>query len=248
MLGRSTREALTEEGQMSATTAAAKAPRRRLAQASLVDRVTDELHRALLNGDIQPGSSLSIVELCTQFGVSHIPVREALRRLESEGLLVLRPGRSAMVMPLSAEDLSGSYRLRRLIEGDLAARAGREITDASLTVAAAALDDCVRTDVEPAALAGAHHAFHAAMLADVMGIADRRVLDVLWRSGDRYLHLLVTPDGAAPGMEPRVDEHRRLLELAQRRDGAGLARAWIAHLGSAEAALLSALEARSSAF
>ena len=59
------------------------------------------------------------MELCEQFDVSHIPVREALRRLESEGLVSLRPGRSALVASLSAEDLADIYRLRKLIEGDL---------------------------------------------------------------------------------------------------------------------------------
>ena len=73
-------------------------PVRPIAHQSLVDRVTDELHRAILNGDIQPGSAVSIVELCEQFDVSHIPVREALRRLESEGLVSLRPGRSALAL------------------------------------------------------------------------------------------------------------------------------------------------------
>ena len=87
------------------------APVRPIAHQSLVDRVTDELHRAILNGDIQPGSAVSIVELCEQFDVSHIPVREALRRLESEGLVSLRPGRSALVASLSPDDLADIYRL-----------------------------------------------------------------------------------------------------------------------------------------
>ena len=87
--------------------ASATASVRPIAHLSLVDRVTDELHRAILNGDIAPGSAVSIVDLCEQFAVSHIPVREALRRLESEGLLSLRPGRSALVASLSVEDLVG---------------------------------------------------------------------------------------------------------------------------------------------
>ena len=109
--------------------------------------------------------------------VSHIPVREALRRLESEGLLSLRPGRSALVASLSVEDLSGIYRLRKLIEGDLAERATATMTEERLAGAKQALDEYAEIEREPASLAAAHHAFHAAMLDDVTGSADRRVLE-----------------------------------------------------------------------
>lgn len=222
-----------------------KRPVRQIEHQSLVDRVTDELHRAILNGDIAPGASVSIVELCQQFGVSHIPVREALRRLESEGVLSLRPGRSALVAPLSTEDLAGIYRLRKLIEGELVERAGTEISDESLAEATRALEEYARIEREPAALARAHHAFHAAMLADVVGIADRRVLEMLWKSSDRYLHLLMDGlDHGPESTESRIQEHRDLLDLAEQRDAAGLVASWIAHLESSETALLAVLARR----
>lgn len=228
-----------------ATTAPARKPVRQIEHQSLVDRVTDELHRAILNGDIAPGSSVSIVELCQQFGVSHIPVREALRRLESEGVLSLRPGRSALVAPLTTDDLAGIYRLRKLIEGELVERAGTQISAESLAAAHRALEEYARIEREPAALARAHHAFHAAMLADVMGVADHRVLAMLWKSSDRYLHLLMDGlDHTPERTEGRIREHRELLELAEKGDTAGLVASWIAHLDSSEKALLSVLAQR----
>src|SRR6187431_2140423 len=190
-------------------------PVRPIAHQSLVDRVTDELHRAILNGDIQPGSAVSIVELCEQFDVSHIPVREALRRLESEGLVSLRPGRSALVASLSPEDLADIYRLRRVIEGDLTLRAMAQMTDERLDQAQVALDEYAEIEREPSALAAAHHAFHAAILDDVTGAVDRRVLEILWHSADRYLHLLMDNlDRAPETTEARISEHRALLDLA----------------------------------
>jgi DNA-binding GntR family transcriptional regulator len=215
---------------------------RPIAHLSLVDRVTDELHRAILNGDIAPGAAVSIVELCDQFAVSHIPVREALRRLESEGLLSLRPGRSALVASLSAEDLSGIYRLRKLIEGDLALRVPEAITEDTLAETKQALAEYAEIEREPAALAGAHHAFHAAMLADVVGPADLRVLAMLWKSSDRYLHLLIHDlDSGPEATSRRIGEHQHLLDLATGGSGEDLAAAWLAHLDSSETALLSAL-------
>lgn len=224
------------------------APVRPIAHLSLVDRVTDELHRSILNGDIRPGSAVSIVELCEQFDVSHIPVREALRRLESEGLVSLRPGRSALVAALSAEDLADIYRLRKLIEGDLAIRAMAEMDEERLALAEEALEDYAHVEREPAALADAHHAFHTAILDGVMGAADRRVLDILWHSADRYLHLLMDGlDRDPETTEERIDEHRMLLDLARAGKGEDLREAWVKHLDNSEVALASALARRDSA-
>jgi len=209
----------------------------------LVDRVTDELHRAILNGDIRPGAAVSIVELCEQFDVSHIPVREALRRLESEGLVSLRPGRSALVASLSPEDLSGIYRLRKIIEGDLVLRAMDDLHPDRIEAAQVALDEYAEIEREPATLAAAHHAFHAAILDDVTGGADRRVLEILWHSADRYLHLLMDNlDNAPETTEARIDEHRALLDLARDGKAQELRDAWIEHLESSETALMAALE------
>lgn len=215
---------------------------RPIAHLSLVDRVTDELHRAILNGDIAPGSAVSIVDLCEQFAVSHIPVREALRRLESEGLLSLRPGRSALVASLSVEDLSGIYRLRKLIEGDLAERIVGNLSEETLTETKQALEEYAEVEREPASLAAAHHAFHAAMLADVAGSADMRVLQTLWKSSDRYLHLLMSDiDNSPEAREGRIEEHQKILDIAETGDGKALRKAWVDHLESSEKALLAAL-------
>ncbi len=218
---------------------------RPIAHQSLVDRVTDELHRAILNGDIAPGSAVSIVELCEQFAVSHIPVREALRRLESEGVISLRPGRSALVASLSAEDLTNIYELRKLIEGEMTLRAAAAMTEERLADAERALAEYVEIVREPAALAAKHHAFHTAMLEDVLGNADRRVLELLWKSSDRYLHLLMhNLDREPQTQQSRIDEHRELLRLAREGDAEALKAAWIAHLDSTQQAMLRALAAR----
>jgi DNA-binding GntR family transcriptional regulator len=229
---------------MSRRTSQAKGVRP-IAHHSLVDRVTDELHRAILNGDLAPGSTVSIVDLCERFDISHIPVREALRRLESEGVIELRPGRSALVATVTSEELANIYHLRKLIEGDLCERAGRSMTEERLKHAEEALDEYVGIEREPAALAAKHHAFHEAMLLDVIGPADSNVLRVLWKASDRYLHLLMENlDHAPETQQGRIDEHRLLLDLARDGKVEELRAAWIAHLDSTESALLEALAVR----
>src|SRR5262245_50436289 len=66
---------------------------------SVVEQVMTELRRSILSGALAPGRELSLRELAEMLQVSIIPVREALRSLESEGLVVTRPGRSARVAP-----------------------------------------------------------------------------------------------------------------------------------------------------
>ena len=83
---------------------------------SVVEQVMTELRRSILSGALEPGREFSLRELAEMLHVSIIPVREALRGLESEGLVVTRPGRSALVAPLDLDELQGIYRLRRLLE------------------------------------------------------------------------------------------------------------------------------------
>lgn len=221
---------------------------RPIAHLSIVDRVTDELHRAILNGDIAPSSTVSIVDLCEQFAVSHIPVREALRRLESEGLISLRPGRSALVAALSIEDLSGTYRLRKLIEGDLAERTADQVSEETLADAGKALATLSTVEHEPASFAAELHAFYAALLTGVAGAADLRVLGTLWMASDRYLHLaLRDPNDGHWADSMGITELMALLCSSPRLDGIVLRNAWLAHLDASEQTLLGALAGSSHA-
>src|SRR5208282_889332 len=72
---------------------------RTLEPTSVVDQVSGEIRRSILSGALRPGQQFSLREIASQLGVSFIPVREALRQLEAQGLVVTRPGRSASVAP-----------------------------------------------------------------------------------------------------------------------------------------------------
>src|SRR5919204_3032025 len=106
---------------------------------SLVDNVTERLRSALLTGDIQPGERIRVTALEKRFGVSHIPIREAIRRLETEGLVVTLPQRTAVAAGVDLADLEGLYDLRRMIEGEVAERAVERMTPEALEKLRAAL-------------------------------------------------------------------------------------------------------------
>src|SRR4051794_29414515 len=112
--------------------ASSEATVRPIESRSVVEQVTAELRRSILSGALSPGHEFSLREIATQLNVSFIPVREALRSLEAEGLVVTRPGRSALVTPLDLNDLHAIYRLRHELEPNIAARACQMLSDTEL--------------------------------------------------------------------------------------------------------------------
>jgi DNA-binding GntR family transcriptional regulator len=92
-----------------------------------VDRVYTRLRADILGGVHPPGARLGEAELAEQTGSSRTPVREALRRLEVEGLVEVLPHRGARVPDWTPEDLEEIYDLRMLLEGAAARRAATRI-------------------------------------------------------------------------------------------------------------------------
>jgi len=87
------------------------------------DLIADTLRDEILRGAIAPGAPLRQEELASRFGVSRLPVRDALVRLESQGLVEVFPNRGAFVLSLSADEVREIYDLRILLEGDAIERA-----------------------------------------------------------------------------------------------------------------------------
>jgi DNA-binding GntR family transcriptional regulator len=155
---------------------------------SVVDQVMTELRRSILAGDLAPGREFSLREMAEMLQVSIIPVREALRSLESQGLVHLQPGRSAIVAPLDLDELHSIYRLRRRLEPEIAQRSCRLLPDSELDRLehAAAEFGELRTMND---IYEAHHAWHLALLAPAATAWDIRVLLTLWRAAERYIRI-----------------------------------------------------------
>jgi DNA-binding GntR family transcriptional regulator len=79
-------------------------------------KVTRVLREAILRGDIAPGARLIQEELASSLGVSRMPIREALRKLEMEGLISIEPHRGAVVKSFNVEDIEEIYSLRAQFE------------------------------------------------------------------------------------------------------------------------------------
>jgi len=187
---------------------------RPIAQRSLVELVLDEIRRSILDRTLVPGASFSIAELSQRLGVSHIPVREALRRLEADGLVELRHGRSARVAPMTRDDLVEISRLRLTIESDAMARAVDLYTEEDL----AALEQAwsallIRPNEHADELFVRHRAFHE-LLVRPAGNWNRRLLEMLWRASERYIALLILERDLSESPESLRELHHALLEAA----------------------------------
>lgn len=79
-------------------------------------RVTESIRQLILNGELPPGSRIRQEDLAERFGTSRIPVREALRRLESEGLVLLVPNSSAWVAKIDMAECIEVYKIRERVE------------------------------------------------------------------------------------------------------------------------------------
>jgi DNA-binding GntR family transcriptional regulator len=95
-------------------------------------RVADVLAHRILSGDLKPGDRIKQDELAVELGMSRIPVRDALRILETRGLVSLKANTGARVRELTLKDLDISYRIRELIEPLLLADSLPNLTDADI--------------------------------------------------------------------------------------------------------------------
>jgi DNA-binding GntR family transcriptional regulator len=92
------------------------------------EAAADELRRRILDGEFPEGFQLRQDALAAEFGISRIPIREALVQLEAEGLVKSHPHRGAVVSALSAAEIEELYELRALLEPRLLARSAPRLT------------------------------------------------------------------------------------------------------------------------
>ena len=99
---------------------------------TLAAKITATLREGIVSGEIVPGAKLSEPKLSEQFNTSRGPVREAIRRLESLGLVRHVPHEGVRVITLTAEEIIEVYHVREALEGKAAALAARNMTDEKL--------------------------------------------------------------------------------------------------------------------
>jgi DNA-binding GntR family transcriptional regulator len=205
-------------------------------------RITDGLRARIINGELETGAGLSEVALAAEYGVSRTPVREALKQLQTEGLVEIRARVGTFVSTPSRSDMVELFQMKEILEG-AAARlfAGRGPTPEldALKVNVARSDEAVaRGDVDGyAALVGEFHDLI------VKGSDNRKLLThyTLLMNQLAYPRLVAT-SLSRPGRLVESDaEHRHVLELIEAKDQSTAERLMREHVRASQEALLGKL-------
>ena len=209
---------------------------------STAEVVTNQLRRELLDGTINPGSRIMPKDLAERFSVSVVPVREALRRLEAEELIVTSPQRATYAADIGLEDLAGVYELRRILEVELAGRAAELSREEDYRRCREALSRLIESEPYTPKFFQAHRDFHWQLLAPAATDVARRVLERLWQSVDRYVALAARrlPEfSTADRLDSFYSEHQMLAVVFEAGDPGVSRHSLTAHLTSTEEMLKS---------
>lgn len=188
--------------------------------------VADALRAAIVDGTLAPGTPLRQDAIARHFSVSAIPVREALRQLESEGWAKVEVHKGATVAPLSADEAREIYEIRSALESLALGLAIPRHTAASLREVAR-LCKAAAGEPDPSLYVARNEAFHMNLYAPAARPQLCEMIANLHRRGERYLRLKF----GFPEYKGESDhEHEVLLDAVLRRDVAAAQALVAAHL------------------
>jgi DNA-binding GntR family transcriptional regulator len=188
--------------------------------------IADALRAAIVDGTLAPGAPLRQDAIARHFSVSAIPVREALRQLESEGWAKVEVHKGATVAPLSANEAREIYEIRSALESLALGLAIPRHTAASLREVAK-LCKAAEREPDPSLYVAGNEAFHMSLYAPAGRPQLCEMIANLHRRGERYLRLKF----GFPEYKGESDhEHEVLLDAVLRRDVAAAQALVAAHL------------------
>ncbi|MDX2536337.1 GntR family transcriptional regulator [Streptomyces scabiei] len=186
------------------------------------DLAYGQVRDRILSGELEPGSVIQQRELARSIGISTTPLREALRRLKSEGLVDLDAHRDARVAPLRAEEARDLLELRRSLDPLAASLAAERRTKADIRAIRAAADGLAPLPPHPSVgQLVAHRRFHAAIYTASHNDLLIGTLESLWDKADRYRRLALRTDRGQEARDQKAREHDLLVECVALGDSAG---------------------------
>lgn len=182
-----------------------------------VEQATRLIRGAIVTNEFRPGERIKVVDIASRFGFSAMPVREALRKLEGEGLVAIVPNRGAIVRPIDAKFLEDVYDVRTALEILALERLIPIMTlnklDALIQLQAVHVEAVERGDLE--AIVGANRDLHVKLFE----MAGNREATRLYELGWELIHALRLRCGySLHRLDVVIEEHRQLLEGLRRQD------------------------------
>lgn len=180
-------------------------------------RIADEIRRAVLDGEMLPGTRVGQEELAAKFGASRIPVREALRQLHSEGLVVLAPNRGGWIADVTSQESIEVYKIREVLEPLAIAESVPHLTDddiASLEATMLRLE-AVSTVQEYIPL---DREFHLKTYSRAPMPHLRDMIERYWNNTQHFRRWFVKDSLAKDGLPFSDPQHLMLMEAIRARD------------------------------
>jgi DNA-binding GntR family transcriptional regulator len=195
---------------------------------TLSDQLVNLVRDRILSGKVAPNSPIRQDALANELGISKIPLREALTRLEQEGLVNSHTNRGFFVRDLSASEAEEVYALRLKLEPDAVAMAAELATPEQHEAARDTLATLYQvTDAGGEGVGAFNRAFHLALLRPSGQQITVNILERLHVLSERYVRKHLEPLGRD---ERANDEHRQMLDAWLARDLERLRQVTIAHI------------------
>ncbi|HEX4485620.1 MAG TPA: GntR family transcriptional regulator [Terriglobales bacterium] len=184
---------------------------------SLTSAVAERLRDQIIRGEIQEGSQLRQDVIAAQFQVSRIPVREALRQLDAEGLIIIVPNRGAVVPELSPDDIEELFAIRALLEPEVLKISIPNLTPADFTKAESVLKKFsqeLKREEHIADWGVLNSEFHSILYSGANRPRFMSVIRNVNHNGERYTRLQLY---LTHGMKRANEEHHEILDLCRER-------------------------------
>ncbi len=208
----------------------------------LRDVVFNTLRRAILTGQLKPGERLMEVHLANKLGVSRTPIREAIRKLELEGLVVMVPRKGAAVAKISEKSLRDVLEVRRALDVFIAELACERITKDQIARLKKAADDFENVTKDEskkndtAFLAKADVAFHDIIIEATGNTRLKSLVNNLAEQMYRYRFVYLQNSDIHDNL---VKEHSDILKAIEKKDKEAAVKAAKLHIDNQEEAIIS---------
>ncbi|MEV6560294.1 GntR family transcriptional regulator [Nocardia sp. NPDC051756] len=205
--------------------------------------IESTLAEAILNGTIRPGTPLRQEELAEVFGVSRMPVREALIQLEGKGLVRLQAGKGAVAMHIDPADLMETYDVRLIIEPAALRLSIPHLTETDITEIRSHVRD-MESETDAPTVGRLNTEFHMALCRRATNYRLLKLVRAALEEEEQIIRLHLTALGADALGQP---DHRALADAAAARDAVAATDILHRHITAAAATLRDYLSVRESA-
>ncbi len=215
------------------------AKRKNLKRQTTAEQVAIELRSRIIAGDIAEGEQLLQEQLASDLGVSRIPLREAMRQLEAEGLITLTSHRGGVVSVLTMDQIRELFEIRSCLETWLLAMAIPVMDKSTFEALDAIIDEMHPGEV--AHWGEMNWSFHEALYAPAGRDQTLQMLRRVHHNLDRYLRVQIS---STSGWEKANAEHRGIVEFCRSKDVRRATAMLDAHIMDASTELIDALSKR----